>query len=56
MSVILAGVLLKMGTYGLLRISYGILPDQAKWFAVAMAVLGVINILYGAFCAWRRPT
>ncbi|MFT5315780.1 MAG: NADH-quinone oxidoreductase subunit M, partial [Candidatus Krumholzibacteriia bacterium] len=50
-SVILAGVLLKMGTYGLLRISYPILPDQALWFSYALAVLGVINILYGAYCA-----
>jgi len=53
-SVILAGVLLKMGTYGLLRISYPILPDQATNFMVPMAVLGAINILYGAFCAMAQ--
>ncbi|MCH7851164.1 MAG: NADH-quinone oxidoreductase subunit M [Candidatus Marinimicrobia bacterium] len=47
-SVILAGVLLKMGTYGLLRISYPLLPDQTIVFAVALAVLGVINIIWGA--------
>lgn len=50
-SVILAGVLLKMGTYGILRISYPMLPDQAKAFMIPMAILGAINILYGAFCA-----
>jgi len=50
-SVILAGVLLKMGTYGMLRISYPMLPDQAKSFAFVMVVLGAINILYGAYCA-----
>lgn len=50
-SVILAGVLLKMGTYGLLRISFPILPEGAIWFALPMAILGVINIIYGAMCA-----
>ena len=53
-SVILAGVLLKMGTYGILRISYPILPDQAQWFSYAMVVLGAINILYGAYCAMAQ--
>lgn len=50
-SVILAGVLLKMGTYGILRISYPILPDATMAFAWVLAILGVVNILYGAFCA-----
>lgn len=50
-SVILAGVLLKMGTYGLLRISYPMLPDGAVWFAGALAVLAMINIIWGALCA-----
>ncbi len=50
-SMILAGVLLKMGAYGLLRIGFGILPDVAAYFATAIAVLGVINILYGAMLA-----
>ncbi len=55
-SVILAGVLLKMGTYGMLRISFPMLPDAMKWhyFAYGMAILGVINILYGAFCAMAQ--
>lgn len=50
-SVILAGVLLKMGTYGLLRINYPLLPDQVYLFATALATLGVINIIWGALNA-----
>jgi NADH-quinone oxidoreductase subunit M len=48
-SVILAGVLLKMGIYGILRFNYGILPDATAWAAGAIAVFGVINIVYAAF-------
>jgi NADH-quinone oxidoreductase subunit M len=53
-SVILAGVLLKMGTYGILRINFGILPTASQWAGTAMAVFGTINILYGAFCAFAQ--
>lgn len=47
-SVLLAGVLLKMGGYGMFRLCYSLLPDAAKQFAIVIAVLAVINILYGA--------
>ncbi len=53
-SVILAGVLLKMGTYGMMRISMPIFPGAMQDFAFAIAVLGVINILYGAYCAMAQ--
>ncbi len=53
-SVILAGVLLKMGTYGLLRISYPIFPDAANHYSWALAVLAFINIVYGALCAMAQ--
>lgn len=53
-SVILAGILLKMGTYGLLRINYAIFPDASYYFCHFLAILGVINILYGAFCAMAQ--
>jgi NADH-quinone oxidoreductase subunit M len=48
-SVILAGVLLKMGPYGILRFNYPLLPDATAWAAGAIAVFGVINIVYAAF-------
>jgi NADH-quinone oxidoreductase subunit M len=50
-SVILAGVLLKMGPYGILRFNYPLLPDATEWAANAVAVFGVINIIYAAYVA-----
>jgi NADH-quinone oxidoreductase subunit M len=47
-SVILAGVLLKMGTYGFLRFNLALFPQAAVQLAPLMAVLAVIGILYGA--------
>jgi NADH-quinone oxidoreductase subunit M len=48
-SVILAGVLLKMGPYGMLRMNFAILPDATIWAQYAIAAFGVINIVYAAF-------
>lgn len=53
-SVILAGVLLKMGTYGFLRIAFPIFPESAKYFGSAIAWLGLINVIYGALCAMAQ--
>ena len=50
-SVILAGVLLKMGAYGILRISYPMLPLATKAFLPFLVILAFINIVYGAACA-----
>ncbi len=53
-SVILAGVLLKMGTYGLLRFNIGLFPEAALTFAPLMAGLGVIGIVYGAAASFAQ--
>src|SRR3954470_20236864 len=47
-SVILAGVLLKMGTYGLVRFAFPLFPDAALYFAPYIGGLAVIGIIYGA--------
>jgi NADH-quinone oxidoreductase subunit M len=54
-SVILAGVMLKMGTYGLLRFAFPLFPDAALYFAPWLGVLAVIGIIYGALVAMVQP-
>src|SRR3954454_7629807 len=49
-SVILAAVLLKLGTYGFVRVAIPILPEAAQSWAPWIALLAVIGILYGALC------
>ncbi|HVI20441.1 MAG TPA: NADH-quinone oxidoreductase subunit M, partial [Bacillus sp. (in: firmicutes)] len=46
-----SGLLLKIGAYGLIRFGIGIFPDQFQEIAILLAILGVINLLYGAFLA-----
>src|SRR5262245_8369355 len=54
-SVILAGVLLKMGTYGLVRFAFPLFPAAAASFAPYLAILAVIGIVYGALVAMVQP-
>jgi NADH-quinone oxidoreductase subunit M len=54
-SVILAAVLLKMGTYGLLRFNRALLPDAWEMFAPVLMVLAVVGIIYGALVAMVQP-
>ncbi len=54
-SVILAGVLLKMGTYGLLRFNLGMFPEMARRFAPYIIILAIIGIIYGALVAMVQP-
>jgi NADH-quinone oxidoreductase subunit M len=51
-SVLLAGVLLKLGTYGFLRFSLPMLPDGTVQWAQFVGVLAVAGIIYGALCSW----
>jgi NADH-quinone oxidoreductase subunit M len=53
-SMILAGVLLKMGGYGIIRIAYPICPWAAEYLAWYVSLFGVINIVYGAFAAMAQ--
>jgi NADH-quinone oxidoreductase subunit M len=58
-SVILAAVLLKMGTYGFIRFSLPILPEATRYFVPMMVLLSIIGIIYGALVAmaqhdWKR--
>jgi NADH-quinone oxidoreductase subunit M len=54
-SVILAGVLLKMGTYGLVRFAFPLFPDAALFFAPYLGIAAVIGIIYGALVAMVQP-
>jgi NADH-quinone oxidoreductase subunit M len=54
-SVILAGVLLKMGTYGLLRFNFAFFPEATREFAPLFIILAVIGIIYGALVAMVQP-
>jgi NADH-quinone oxidoreductase subunit M len=54
-SVILAGVLLKMGTYGLLRFNLALFPNASRFWAVPIIILAIIGIIYGALVAMVQP-
>jgi NADH-quinone oxidoreductase subunit M len=54
-SVLLAGVMLKMGTYGMMRFNLGLFPEQARHNAPWIMVLALIGIVYGALVAMVQP-
>jgi NADH-quinone oxidoreductase subunit M len=54
-SVILAGILLKMGTYGLLRFNLGLFPESARVTAGIFITLAIVGIIYGALVAMVQP-
>ena len=53
-SVVLAGCLIKMGGYGMIRVCLGIFPDAARQFAPILLALAVVNIVYGAAVTLRQ--
>ena len=53
-SVILAGILLKMGTYGMLRVCFPMFPQAAIAYAIPIALLGLIGIIYGALVSMAQ--
>lgn len=53
-SMILAGVLLKMGGYALIRMNVEMLPNAHAYFAPVLAILGVVNIVYGALASFAQ--
>ena len=53
-SMILAGVLLKMGGYGLIRLNLDLLADAHFYFAPVLVILGVVNIIYGALNSFAQ--
>lgn len=53
-SMILAGVLLKMGAYGLLRLNMELLPHAHVYFAPVLAILGIVNIVYGGLTSFGQ--
>lgn len=50
-SIILAGVLLKMGSYGLMRVNLPMFPEATKYFLTPLVIISFINIVYGSLCA-----
>jgi len=53
-SVILAGILLKMGTYGFLRFNLPLFPEASHYFAPAIAILAIVGIIYGAIVSFAQ--
>jgi NADH-quinone oxidoreductase subunit M len=54
-NVVLSGILPKLGTYGLIRIAIPLLPEGVEPFLPYLAILGVVNVLYGSFVAFLQP-
>jgi NADH-quinone oxidoreductase subunit M len=50
-SALIAGVVVKTGSYAMLRVGFGILPEATRWAAGTLVAFGVVGVIYGALCA-----
>lgn len=53
-TLLISGIYIKLGLYGIIRIVYPILPGPAQQFSTAVIVVGVLNVLYGSFIAFSQ--
>lgn len=53
--MLLAGILLKMGGYALIRMNFGMLPDAHAYFSPILVILGIVNIIYAALTSFAQP-
>jgi NADH-quinone oxidoreductase subunit M len=53
-AIVLGGLVVKVGAYGIVRVCYGVLPEASRWAAGTTVALGVVGVLYGALCAMAQ--
>jgi NADH-quinone oxidoreductase subunit M len=53
-AVIVSGLVVKVGAYGVIRVCYGVLPEASRWAAGTTLALGIVGVLYGALCAMAQ--
>ncbi len=53
-AILLAGLVLKLGVYGVVRVCFGVLPEASRWAAGTIVAFGAVNVLYGALCAMAQ--
>jgi NADH-quinone oxidoreductase subunit M len=53
-ALVLVGLVMKLGAYGIVRVCFGVLPEASRWAAGTVIALGVVNVVYGALCAMAQ--
>jgi NADH-quinone oxidoreductase subunit M len=54
LGLVLVGLVLKLGAYGIVRVCFGVLPEASRWAAGTVIALGVVTVVYGALCAMAQ--